>query len=235
MSDDEGEGDEGAEKPRGDASEKQLNFIRSLQKRVSLDDDELEAIVRDVAGVDSLDDLDRKQASEVIDELQTVAREKGIDLDSQPLASEKQVGFMKSLKRRAHLTDDEFAALLQDKAGVTTPEEVGKRDASAIIDELLALANKPEGGAKKKAPAKKAGGEDKAPAKKKVLEGSRPATGAPKKAAPAKKKPADDDDDGAPVGKPPADVDDDYEPGADVDDADLDKDPGDAGDDDLPF
>jgi hypothetical protein len=241
MSDD--EGDEGAdegEKPRGDASEKQLNFIRSLQKRITLEDDELEAIVRDVAGVDTLDDLDRKQASEVIDELQTVAREKGIDLDSQPVASEKQVGFMKSLKRRAHLTDDEFAALLQDKAGVTTPEEVGKRDASAIIDELLALANDPKakkpdaGGAKKKAPAKKA--DDKPPAKKKVLEGSRPATGAPKKAAaaPAKKQ-ADEDDDGAPVGKPPADVDDDYEPGADVDDADLDKDPGDSGDDDLPF
>jgi hypothetical protein len=220
---------EAGEKPKGDISEKQKNFIVSLQKRIGL-----EELLHEVAGASAVDDLSRKDASNVIDELQVVAREKGIDLDAQPKASDKQVGFMKQLKRRAHLTDDEFAALLQDRAGVTEPEEVGKRDASAVIDELLAMADgkkdKPGGAATKK----KTGGEEKkAPAKKKVLDGSRPAgvgTGKGK----AKK---DDDDDGAPPPKPPPPGADDYEPGADdgPDDEDLDRDPGDAGDDDLPF
>jgi hypothetical protein len=223
--------EEGGEKPKGDVSEKQLNFIRSLQKRIGMEDDDLEKVLVEVADAHSLDELSRKDASNVIDELQVQAREKGIDLDAQPLASEKQVGFMKSLKRRAHLTDDEFAALLQDRAGVTTPEEVGKRDASAVIDELLAMADgkkdKPKtggGAATKKAPEKKVGGTTgkKAPAKK----------------APAKKPAAaDDEDDGAPPPKAPPPGDDDFEPGMSdgPDDEDLDRDPGDAGDDDLPF
>lgn len=228
MSPAEDEDEGGGEKPRGDVSEKQLKFIRSLQQRIGMQDDDLEKVLVDVCGARSLDDLSRKDASNVIDELQVQAREKGIDLDAQPLASEKQVGFMKSLKRRAHLTDDEFAALLQDRAGVTTPEEVGKRDASAVIDELLAMADgkkeKPKtgGAATKKAPEKKVGGTTgkKAPAKK----------------APAKR-PADDEDDGAPPPKAPPPGGDDYEPGMNdgPDDEDLDRDPGDAGDDDLPF
>jgi hypothetical protein len=235
--DDDVDGGAEAEKPKGDVSEKQLKFIRSLQQRIGLGEEELEAVLTDVCGAASLDDLSRKDASNVIDELQVKAREKGIDLDAQPLASEKQVGFMKQLKRRAHLTDDEFAALLQDRAGVTTPEEVGKRDASAVIDELLAMADgkKDKPGAtatKKAAPEKKPAGDKKAPAKKKVLEGSRPAA-LGKKPVPAAK----DEDDGAPPPKAPPAGDDDFEPGANdgPDDEDLDRDPGDAGDDDLPF
>ena len=98
----EAEGAEGgaAETPRSDtASEKQLNFIRSLQRRMTLKDDELAKVLDEVCGVEALEDLGRKEASEVIDELQVRAREKGIDLDAQEKASDKQVGFMKQLKR----------------------------------------------------------------------------------------------------------------------------------------
>ncbi len=230
--DDEPEGGEAGERPRGDASEKQLNFIRSLQKRMSLQDDELEAILEEVCGAHALEDLGRKDASEVIDELQVRAREKGIDLDAQPKASDKQVSFMKQLKRRAHLTDDEFASFLQDRAGVTDAADVGKRDASTIIDELLKLADgkgKPGGAA----PAKKAD----APAARKKAPGGRQAAEkkAPARAASPAKKPADDDD-RPPERGPPPDVDD-YEPGGfddGPDDEDLDRDPG-GDDDDLPF
>ncbi len=230
--DDEPQGGEAAERPRGDASEKQLNFIRSLQKRMNLEDDELEEVLNEVCGVHALEDLGRKDASEVIDELQVRAREKGIDLDAQPKASDKQVSFMKQLKRRAHLTDDEFVALLQDRAGVTDAADVGKRDASQLIDELLKLADgktaRPAGGAgPKKADA---------PAAKKKAPGSRPAAEkkAPAKAAP--KKPVVEDDDRPPEKGPPPDLDE-YEPGAlddGPDDEDLDRDRG-GYDDDLPF
>ena len=90
----------------------------------------------EVTGRAALEELNRREASEVIDELQTVAKEKGIDL-SPPKASEKQVGFLKSLKRRAHLTDEEFTALLEEKGGVRELSELGRRDASSLIDELL--------------------------------------------------------------------------------------------------
>ncbi|MCO5166715.1 MAG: hypothetical protein M9894_10160 [Planctomycetes bacterium] len=218
------------ERPKGDASEKQLNFIRSLQKRMNLDDAALEEVLTEVCGAAALEDLGRREASEVIDELQVRAREQGIDLDAQPKASEKQVSFMKQLKRRAHMTDDEFQAFLQDRAGVTDAADVGKRDASAIIDELLKKADgakaggggkpaggKPAGGGGRSAPARKTGG------------------AAPKKAAPAPR-PRDEDDDRPPERGPPPGVDD-YEPGSfddGPDDEDLDRDPG-REDDDLPF
>lgn len=240
MTDQDEGGEEPAPRPRagsGEPSEKQLSFISSLQKRIGLSDEELAAVLKDVASVEDVGSLDRRQASEVIDELQTVARDKGVDLDAQPKASDKQVGFMKSLKRRAHLTDEEFSKFLEERAGVTEPEEVGKRDASKVIDDLLALANK--GGAKgdggpkaapKKAAPKKAEASKRAEAPRKA---------APKKAAPG---PAEDDDGPPERGPPPDHLDrggDLPEPG-EVDDADLDRDPGPSDgaptdDDDLPF
>jgi hypothetical protein len=136
------------------ASEKQLNFIRVLVRKVALDDEELQNLLEEVTGKEALEELSRREASEVIDELQTVAREKGIDLDSRPSASEKQVNFIRSLKRRAHLTEEELAALLEEVGGVTAPEELSRRDASAVIDELLARADEAKaGGARKKAAA----------------------------------------------------------------------------------
>ena len=132
--------DDADDRPRaggGDASDKQLNFIRVLQERVGLNDDELADVLERVAGKDVLEDLDRREASEVIDEMHVVGRDRGVDLDAQPKASDKQVGFLMSLKRRAHLTDDEFTKLLKDMGGVEDPEDLGKRDASALIDTLL--------------------------------------------------------------------------------------------------
>jgi hypothetical protein len=240
------EGGEEAPRPRaggGEPSEKQLSFITSLQKRIGLSDEELAAVLKDVASVDDVGSLDRRQASEVIDELMTTAKDKGVDLDAQPKASDKQVGFMKSLKRRAHLTDEEFSKFLEERAGVSEPEEVGKRDASKVIDDLLALAN--SGGAKKGDAG--AGGGSKAPPKKAAPKKAAPAAkappkkaAAPKKAAPAPSR-AMDDDDGPPERGPPPEMDRDQfpEPG-EVDDADLERDPGPsdgapADDDDLPF
>jgi hypothetical protein len=131
--------------PQGDASEKQLNFIRVLQRKVGISDDDMADILQDVAGKATLEALDRPEASEVIDELQIQAKDKGVDLDAQPAASDKQVGFMKSLKRRAHLTDDEFAKFLDEHAGTTQVEKVGKRDASKVIDALLAIVDGKKG------------------------------------------------------------------------------------------
>ncbi|MGE0709623.1 MAG: hypothetical protein AB7N76_23910 [Planctomycetota bacterium] len=146
-------GEEGPreEKPRGrrgappPASEKQLNFVRLLKDKVGLTDEEFARMLGDVCGTEDLETLDIAQASEMIDALQTEARERGVDLDSQPRASEKQVGFILSLKRRAHLTDAEFKQLLQDVCGVEVVEEVGRRDASALIDQLKARADAARG------------------------------------------------------------------------------------------
>ena len=129
---------EGAE-PQGDASEKQLNFIRVLQRKVGINDEDMTELLQDVAGKSTLAALDRPEASEVIDELQIQAKDKGVDLDAQDAASDKQIGFMKSLKRRAHLTDDEFAKFLTEHAGTTQVDKVGKRDASKVIDALLQI------------------------------------------------------------------------------------------------
>jgi hypothetical protein len=59
---------------------------------------------------------------------------------TQRKASDKQIRFIRSLKRQALLTNAEFEALLQEKVGgVPVPEELGVRDASKLIDELLEL------------------------------------------------------------------------------------------------
>lgn len=138
----------GAE-PQGDASEKQLNFIRVLQRKVGINDEDMTELLQDVAGKSTLEALDRPEASEVIDELQIQAKDKGIDLDAQPAASNKQIGFMKSLKRRAHLTDDEFAKFLTEHANTTQVDKVGKRDASKVIDALLQIVDGDKGGGDK--------------------------------------------------------------------------------------
>jgi len=139
MSDEEEHHDEPPPRGAREASEKQLGFIRVLQRKLSLDDEGLAKVCDEVAGVSVLEELLVNQASELIDELQTRAREQGVDLDAQPSISEKQIGFAKSLKRRAHMTDAEFAAFLQEHAGTTELEQVGRRDASKVIDALLAL------------------------------------------------------------------------------------------------
>lgn len=118
------------------ASEKQLKFAAVLRDKIKLTDEEFAGLLEDVCGKTTMEGLLISEASELIDALQTEARERGVDLDTQPKVSEKQVGFIKSLKRRAHLTDAEFTALLEDMGGVTELEELGRRDASSLIDEL---------------------------------------------------------------------------------------------------
>ena len=161
-------GEEERESGGPPASEKQIKFIQVLQKRVGVAEEEMQRLLDEVTGKAALEDLTVREASELIDELHTQARERGVDLDAQVKASDKQVGFIKSLKRRAHLTDDEFTTLLQEQAGVTVLEELGRRDASAVIDALLARADgkggdKPAprgrgaaGGAARRAPAQPA-------------------------------------------------------------------------------
>ena len=126
------------------ASEKQLGFIKVLLDKVKLTDEELVAVLKDVAGKESLDDLNVGEASSVIDEIQIKAKERNVSLESK--ASDKQIGFIKSLKRRAHLTGAEFSELLQEIAGVTEVENLGKRHASALIDALQAKAKGTGGG-----------------------------------------------------------------------------------------
>jgi len=126
------------------ASEKQLGFIKVLLDKVKLTDAELVDILKDVAGKESLDDLNVGEASSVIDEIQIKAKERNVSLESK--ASDKQIGFIKSLKRRAHLTGAEFTELLQEIGGVTEVENLGKRHASAMIDALQAKAKGGGGG-----------------------------------------------------------------------------------------
>jgi len=130
------------------ASDKQLKFVAVLQRKIGLSDDELADVVAELGGEGGLEDLTRRQASELIDEMHIRARDRGVDLDAQPRASDKQIGFLRSLRRRAHLTEDEFGAFLEERAGVSDVEQVGKRDASRLIDELLARAEgrAPRGG-----------------------------------------------------------------------------------------
>src|SRR5436190_21797194 len=164
-----GDGDEDIDesesrgRPLDAPSPKQLGFLRALKDQLKLSDEKLGDLLVEVTrdpDLRKVEDLGRRQASEVIDELLIRAKEKGIDLDaSAPRASEKQVGYIMTLKRRAHLTDVEFAALLDDVAGVKEPKDVSKRDASQVIDRLLATIDKEKGGGGgKTTPAKKTGG-----------------------------------------------------------------------------
>lgn len=161
-------------RPMDEPSGKQLGFLRALKDQLKLDDAKLGDLIAEVTRDPDLrrvEDLGRRQASEVIDELLIRAKEKGIDLDaSAPRASEKQVGYMLSLKRRAHLTDVEFAALLDDVAGVKDAKEVSKRDASQVIDRLLATIDKEKSAGAKTSSSKKPAGAKRTSAKPKRAE-----------------------------------------------------------------
>ena len=102
--DDDEQGDDEDRDDSPPASEKQVNYIKVLQRKVGLKDGEMESLLDEVAGQTDLEKLTVRKASAVIDQLRIEAKERGIDPDSQPTASDKQVGFIKSLKRRAQLT-----------------------------------------------------------------------------------------------------------------------------------
>ncbi len=138
---------DGDERDPNLASENQLKFIGVLKDKVGVSDEDLASLLEDLTGKESLDELDKRDASALIDELHVLAKEKGIDLT--PRATDKQIGFLKSLRRRAHLTEDEFTALLEERAGVSDVEEIGRREASALIDELLKQADAEKGGGSK--------------------------------------------------------------------------------------
>lgn len=59
------------------------------------------------------------------------------------LPSEKQVKFIKALKRRKHQSAVEFEALLREHAGVMRLEDLRRSEASAVIDALQALPDPP--------------------------------------------------------------------------------------------
>lgn len=85
--------------------------------------------------------------------------------------SEKQLKFIKSLKRKKHLTEAELSEVLRAQAGVKLLDYLGRQDASKVIDALLALPDPPKGAKRPKEPAaaKKAAAK-KAPAKKTTSE-----------------------------------------------------------------
>ncbi|MBI3722862.1 asparagine--tRNA ligase [bacterium] len=153
----------------------------SLQQRLSLSDEQLAAVLKEVVEVGSLDELDRMEASEIIDDLMRRAEEAGVDTSPQAgTATEKQVKFMKSLKRRAKLDDAAFEKIVEETAGVKKLEDVGKREASALIDKLLALS----GGTPSKPPGERGAPPSRAPA---------PRSAPPARSkAPAPKRPAAD-------------------------------------------
>jgi hypothetical protein len=192
----------GKGRPFDEPSEKQLSFLKSLRERIGMSDEKLGDLIAQVTDDKDLrttTELSRRQTSEVIDELMIRAKEAGVDLESSPKATEKQVGFILSLKRRAHLTDVEFKALLEEVAGVKDTAEVTRKHASELIDKLQAMAAKGGGAAPAKGGSKKS-----APAKK---------SAPPKKAAPRDEDEGGSADDERPPEKgPPPEIDDDDVP-----------------------
>src|SRR5947199_7306135 len=138
-------------------SEKQISFIGRLQQSLKLTDTQLADVVKEVTNCDSVMEMGRGDASRLIDHLLAQAKESGVDTQAGSTATEKQVKFMHSLKRKAKLDDAAFEAFLVENAKVKTAEEVGKRDASSVIDKLIALT----GGTPK--PMKEGGGPGGAP------------------------------------------------------------------------
>src|SRR5579871_3078746 len=182
----------------GAPSEKQVAFIKSLQSRLKLTDAQLGEIVKEVVEADSFDAIDRMEASELIDDLMRRAEEAGVDTSPQAgTATEKQVKFMKSLKRRAKLDDEAFAKIVEETTGAKKLEEVGKREASALIDKLLALS----GGTPGKPP-ERGGGGGRAPAPRPRggARSSRPAETAPDGGADPDERPPDRPDETPPAG-----------------------------------
>ena len=148
------------------ASEKQLGFIGVLRDKVKINDADFRNLIEDVSGKTELEDLNIGEASELIDALQTEAKERGVSLADK--ATDKQVGFIKSLKRRAHLTEAEFKQVLQDTCSIESLDDLSKRDASGLIDELKKLADQEKTGgrppvkSKGKGKSKSSGGGSKA-------------------------------------------------------------------------
>ena len=131
--------DDRGPRPSG-PSEKQIAFIGTLQQRLKLTNEQLDALVKEVTGAESLAELSRGHASTLIDDLMNRAKEAGVDgPPTGAVATEKQVKFMKSLQKKAKLDAAGFEKLLMENANVKEPELVGKREASLVIDKLLAL------------------------------------------------------------------------------------------------
>jgi hypothetical protein len=120
-------------------SEKQIAFIGRLQQSMKLTDAQLADIVKEVTNCDSVMEMGRGDASTLIDHLLGQAKASGVDTQAGSVATEKQVKFMRSLKKKAKLDDAAFEAFLLENAKVKTPEEVGKRDASVVIDKLIGM------------------------------------------------------------------------------------------------
>jgi hypothetical protein len=151
-------------------SEKQIGFIGRLQQSLKLTDTQLQEVVKEVTNCDSVMEMGRGDASRLIDHLLAQAKESGVDTQAGSVATEKQVKFMKSLKKKAKLDDPAFEAFLMENAKVKTAEEVGKREASTVIDKLIALTGgtpKPATGGRGGPPGAKSAPPAKAPAAKK--------------------------------------------------------------------
>ena len=177
-------------------SEKQIQFIGRLQVSLKLTDLQLAEVVKEVTNCDSVMEMGRGDASQLIDHLLAQAKESGVDTQSGAAASEKQVKFIKSLKRKAKLDDAAFEAFLMEHAKVKTAEEVGRREASAVIDKLIAMTggtSKPMGGGPGGPPAK-----GKAPPPKKAAGGGAAPDDRPPDRADDGPKGAGEDDDGVP-------------------------------------
>src|SRR5581483_39909 len=120
-------------------SEKQISFIGRLQQSLKYTDAQLAEVVKEVTNCDSVMEMGRGDASRLIDHLLAQAKESGVDTQQGSVATEKQVKFMKAGKKKAKLDDPAFEAFLMENAKVKTAEEVGKRDASTVIDKLIAM------------------------------------------------------------------------------------------------
>ncbi len=174
-------------------SEKQIAFIGRLQQSMKLNDNQLADVVKEVTNCDSVMEMGRGDASRLIDHLLQQAKESGVDTQAGSVATEKQVKFILSLKKKAKLDDAAFEAFLMENAKVKTAAEVSKKDASPVIDKLIALT----GGTPKPAAERPAGGRGGfRGGAKPAPRGGSPGGGAPSGGAGLDEKPPERPDDG---------------------------------------
>ena len=108
--------------------------------RSSTSNEQIAAIVKEKFSAEGLEGLSRGEASELIDDLKTRAEEAGVD--KAPMAgpaSEKQIKFMKSLKRKAKLDDASWNVFVKEIGKVDEIEQIQKAEASLLINKLIEL------------------------------------------------------------------------------------------------
>ena len=119
------------------ATRAQRRKVREERARLELAPHVFRPLLRELGGVEQVDDLHRAGADALLDALRVL--DGGDPLPADALTS-KQVGYVLSLRRRARLDAATFRGTLQEIAGVEDVRFVSKRHADRLIELLRVLA-----------------------------------------------------------------------------------------------